>query len=96
MIIEIAIRHAVTIGENEEEFMGAEIEDYEEGRLWLVVDPNEVDLDADWWQTKEPHEAWGTRFTENVTEFSIRSCSWNGYPVINDEQVLEYKELRYV
>lgn len=96
MIIEIAIKHAVTIGENETEFMGAIIEDYEEGRLWLVVEPDEVDLDATWSQTKEPHEMWGSRFEENFTEYSIRACTWNGYPVLNDEQILEYKELRYV
>jgi len=96
MIIQIAVKHALTIGENEEEFMGAAIDDYDEGVLWVVADPDDIEIDARWWQVKEPYEFWGQKGAESFTEYEIHSCTWNGFDVLNEEEVFQKKELGYV
>ena len=95
MIIQISIKHAVTIAETQEEFMGAVIDDYDEGSLWLVVDPEDVEIDCRWWQTKEPFEFWGQKGQESFTEYEIHSCTWNGYTVVNEDEVFQVKELNF-
>jgi hypothetical protein len=93
MIIHIHIKHALTIADTQEEFMGAPIDDADEGSLWLVVEPEDVDIDCRWWQVKEPYEFWGQKGSRDMTEYEIHSCTWNGYDVVNDDEVFEKKEL---
>lgn len=93
MIIKIAHKNAIDIADEHDEFEGAPIVDADEGLLWLEVDHSEIDLDCSWWQVKEPYEAWGQKGVEGCVEYDIRSCTWNGRSVLNEEEVFEGMEL---
>ena len=96
MIIQIAVEDAYKIGEHSEEFMGAPIDDYDDGVLWVVADPADIDIEAKWWQTKEPYEFWGEKGFESVTEYEIYKCTWHGYVVLNEDEVFEKVEVAHV
>ncbi len=93
MIIQIAVDDAYKIGENSEEFMGAPIDDYDDGVLWVVADLDDVEIQAKWWQVKEPFEFWGEKGFNDITEYEIHTCTWHGYVVLNGDDVFEKKEL---
>lgn len=93
MIIKISHKNATDIAEESEEFEGAPIVDADEGLLWLEVDHSEIDLDCSWWQVKEPYEFWGEKGMDSCVEYDIRSCTWMGYSVLNEEEVFEGMEL---
>lgn len=93
MIIKISHKNATDIAEENEEFEGAPIVDADEGLLWLEVDHSEIDLDCSWWQVKEPFEFWGEKGMDSCVEYDIRSCTWMGYSVLNEEEVFEGMEL---
>lgn len=95
MIIQIMHKQAMDISEDKDEFEGATIVDADEGVLWLSVDPSEIDMDCSWWQVKEPYEFWGQKGVEDCVEYEIRSCLWNGYAIVNEEEVFEGMELNY-
>lgn len=94
MIIKIEHKNAVDFADENEEFEGAPILDADEGFLWLAVDRSEIDLDCSWWQVKEPYEFWGQKGMQDMVEYEIRSCTWNGHSVLNEEEVFEGMELR--
>lgn len=93
MVIQIEVKHAEAIADTQTEFLGAPIDDVDVGMLWVVVDPNDIQIDAKWWQVKEPFEAWGQLGTHSFTEYEIHSCTWEGFRVVNEDEVLEIKEL---
>lgn len=93
MIIKIAYANAMDIAEEQDDFEGASIIDADEGLLWLEVDHSDIDLDCSWWQVKEPFEAWGQKGAEDCVEYDIRSCTWNGHSVLNEEEVFDMMEL---
>jgi len=93
MIIQIAHSDAMDICVDAYEYKGAKIVDYDEGAMWLQVSQDEIDIDCTWWQVKEPHEFWGQKGYESFTEYDIKSCTWEGHAIENEEEVFEKMEL---
>jgi len=79
------------VHDDADEFMGAQIDDYDRntGIASLIVDVDEIDHD------EIPHQDWDTtEFHGNVatlphTWIEPVSCTWNGYEIINDQEICE-------
>lgn len=76
-----------SIEEGEDNYMGAEVEDYdsEKGVLHLFVDPD--DIEAMFVKEADSQEVdfWGMPCIQNFEELVIVQCSWEGHSIINYE-----------
>lgn len=79
-----------SIEEDADDYMGAEIEDYdsEKGVLHLFVNMNEVEANFIAESEIEYSEAWGQLASREIVDLHIFMCDWNGHKIINDEDVV--------
>ena len=85
----IMIQIEAIVPDDAEHFHGAEIEDFDRstGMALLYVDADDIDYKI------VPHQEWDTtEFHGNIATtphnwLEVISCYWNGYPIINDEDV---------
>jgi len=71
----------------EAERLGAYVDDYNDSQLSLIVDISTIDADYDLNGGIYPVEAWGSVTYEEEFDITVRSCDWNGIPVLNADDV---------
>jgi hypothetical protein len=71
--------------------MGAEIDDYDRntGIASLIVDMDDLEVTHAQRQEISTTEAWGQVVVHREQWTEVTSCKWNGYPVLNHQQIEE-------
>ena len=82
----VAIVHAAA-----DDFMGAEIDDYDRdtGIASLIVDVDDIEMTTVPHQEVSTTEAWGQVVVHREQWTEVTSCKWNGYPVLNHQQIAD-------
>lgn len=72
-------------------FYGIEIDDYDcyTGVLSLIVDMDDLEMTPIQRQEISTTEAWGQVVVHREQWTEVTSCKWNGYPVLNQQQIEE-------
>ena len=87
----ILIQVNAIVPDDADDYMGAEIEDFDRDKLqaFLWVEEDEIEADVSVHREVFTDEAWGqvAVFTEEFME--VLSCNWNGHPIINAEEVCQ-------
>ena len=88
---EALIQIAAIIHDDAGDFMGAEIDDYDRdtGIASLIVDVDELEITTVPRQEISTTEAWGQVVVHREQWIEVTSCKWNGYAVINQQQIEE-------
>ena len=91
----ILIQVNAIVHDDADDYMGVEIEDFDREKLQalLWVEEDEIEADVSVHREVFTDEAWGqvAVFTEEFIE--VISCKWNGFDIINAEEVCQ--ELRH-
>tara|TARA_R100001129_G_scaffold186347_2_gene177727 strand:- start:1087 stop:1389 length:303 start_codon:yes stop_codon:yes gene_type:complete len=88
---EVLIQIVAIVHDDAEDFMGAEIDDYDcdTGIASLIVDIDDLEMKPIQCQEIFTTEAWGQVADHREEWIDLISCKWNGYVVINRERVKE-------
>lgn len=88
---EVLIQIVAIVHDDAEDFMGAEIDDYDRdiGIASLIVDMDDLEITTIQRQEISTTEAWGQVAVHREEWTEVTSCKWNGYAVINRERVEE-------
>ena len=90
---EVLIQIVAIVHDHAEDFMGAEIDDYffdrDIGIASLIVDMDDLEMTTVQRQEISTTEAWGQVAVHREEWTEVTSCKWNGYAVINHQQIEE-------
>jgi hypothetical protein len=88
---EALIQIIAIVHDDAEDFMGAEIDDYDRdtGIASLIVDMDDLEMTPVQRQEISTTEAWGQVADHREEWTEVTSCKWNGYAVINHQQIEE-------
>ena len=88
---EVLIQIVAIVHDHAEDFIGAEIDDYDcdTGIASLIVDMDDLEMTTIQRQEISTTEAWGQVAVHREEWTEVTSCKWNGYAVINRERVEE-------
>jgi hypothetical protein len=87
----VLIKIRAIVHDDADDFDGAIIDDFDRANCVasLIVDSVEVDADTISKQELFTSEAWGQVAVFREEFIEVMSCTWNGYPIINYEDVCE-------
>ena len=87
----VLIQIVAIVHDDVDDFMGAEIDDYDRdtGIASLIVDMDELEITTVQRQEISTTEAWGQVVVHREQWTEVTSCRWNGYPVLNHQQIEE-------
>ena len=79
------------VHDDADDFMGAQIDDFDRdtGVASLIVNLDEIEAEMNPRQEVYTDEAWGQVAVFREEWIDVISCTWNGYSVINFEDVCE-------
>jgi len=85
----ILIQVNAIVPDDADDYMGAEIEDFDRHKLQAFLWVEEDDIEANVSVHREvfTDEAWGQVATFTEESMEVLSCNWNGYPINNAEEV---------
>ena len=88
---EVLIQIVAIVHDDAEDFMGAEIDDYDRntGIASLIVDVDDIEMTTVQRQEISTTEAWGQVAVNREQWTEVTSCKWNGYPVLNHQQIAD-------
>jgi tRNA A37 threonylcarbamoyladenosine dehydratase len=89
---EVLIQIVAIVHDDADDFMGAEIEDYDRNTgiaSLIIVDMDDLDMTTAQRQEISTTEAWGQIAVHREEWTEVTSCKWNGYAVINQQQIEE-------
>ena len=88
---EVLIQIVALVHDDADDFMGAEIDDYDRdtGIASLIVDVDDIEMTAVPRQEVSTTEAWGQVVVHREQWIEVTSCKWNGYPVLNGQQIAD-------
>ena len=88
---EVLIQIVAIVHDDVDDFMGAEIDDYDRdtGIASLIVDMDDLEMTTIQRQEISTTEAWGQVAVHREEWTEVTSCKWNGYAVINHQQIEE-------
>ena len=79
------------VHDDADDFMGAQIDDFDRstGVASLIVNLDEIEAEMSTRQEVYTDEAWGQVAVFREEWIDVISCTWNGYSIINFEDVCE-------
>ena len=79
------------VHDDADDFMGAQIDDFDRdtGVASLIVNLDEIEAEMNTRQEVYTDEAWGQVAVFREEWIDVISCTWNGYSIINFEDVCE-------
>lgn len=79
------------VHDDADDFMGAQIDDFDRntGVASLIVNLDEIEAEMNTRQEVYTDEAWGQVTVCREEWIDVISCTWNGYSIINFEDVCE-------
>jgi hypothetical protein len=85
------IKIVALVHDDADDFMGAQIDDFDRdtGIASLIVDLDEIEAEMNTRQEVYTDEAWGQVAVFREEYIDVISCTWNGYSIINFEDVCE-------
>ena len=88
---EVLIQIVAIVHDDADDFMGAEIDDYDRntGIASLIVDVDDIEMTTVQRQEISTTEAWGQVAVNREQWTEVTSCKWNGYPVLNHQQIAD-------
>ena len=88
---EVLIQIVAIVHDAADDFMGAEIDDYDRdtGIASLIVDVDDIEMTTVPRQEVSTTEAWGQVVVHREQWTEVTSCKWNGYPVLNHQQIAD-------
>tara|TARA_R100000426_G_scaffold24933_1_gene21221 strand:- start:237 stop:533 length:297 start_codon:yes stop_codon:yes gene_type:complete len=88
---EALIQIVAIVHDDADDFMGAEIDDYDRdtGIASLIVDMDDIEMTTVPRQEVSTTEAWGQVVVHREQWIEVTSCKWNGYPVLNGQQIAD-------
>ena len=88
---EVLIQIVAIVYDDADDFMGVEIDDYDRdtGIASLIVDMDDLDMTTVQRQEISTTEAWGQVAVNREQWTEVTSCKWNGYPVLNHQQIAD-------
>ena len=88
---EVLIQIVALVHDDADDFMGAEIDDYDRdtGIASLIVDMDDIEMTTVPRQEVSTTEAWGQVVVHREQWIEVTSCKWNGYPVLNGQQIAD-------
>lgn len=88
---EVLIQIVAIVHDDTDDFMGAEIDDYDRdtGIASLIVDVDDIEMTTVPRQEVSTTEAWGQVVVHREQWIEVTSCKWNGYPVLNGQQIAD-------
>ena len=88
---EVLIQIVAIVHDDVDDFMGAEIDDYDRdtGIASLIVDVDDIEMTTVPRQEVSTTEAWGQVVVHREQWIEVTSCKWNGYPVLNGQQIAD-------
>jgi|TARA_R100000455_G_C6139130_1_gene33050 hypothetical protein len=88
---EVLIQIVAIVHDDADDFMGAEIDDYDRdtGIASLIVDVDDLEMTTVPRQEISTTEAWGQVVVHREQWIEVTSCKWNGYPVLNSQQIAD-------
>ena len=88
---EVLIQVVAIVHDDADDFMGAEIDDYDRdtGIASLIVDMDDIEMTTVPRQEVSTTEAWGQVVVHREQWIEVTSCKWNGYPVLNGQQIAD-------
>lgn len=88
---EVLIQIVALVHDDADDFMGFEIDDYDRdtGIASLIVDVDDIEMTTVPRQEVSTTEAWGQVVVHREQWIEVTSCKWNGYPVLNSQQIAD-------
>ena len=88
---EVLIQIVAIVHDAADDFMGAEIDDYDRdtGIASLIVDVDDIEMTTVPRQEVSTTEAWGQVVVHREQWTEVTSCKWNGYPVLTHQQIAD-------
>jgi hypothetical protein len=79
------------------DLLGAKAEDYNPDTqvVTLEVDAGDIEADYEIHGGMYPHEIWGAIQMVEEYEITVKTCKWQNYHILNDEDVCAAIEERY-
>ena len=88
---EVLIQIVAIVHDDANDFIDAEIDDYDRntGIASLIVDMDDIEITTVQRQEISSTEAWCQVVVHREQWTEVTSCKWNGYPVLNQQQIEE-------